>query len=94
MSMEFGLYVTAIGVGLVFAALLAVAILSKVLTGFFKEEGEPVAEDGDERKVAAVAAVIASMGEHPEYGRGTMREGSSRWEAAARMEDMERGDER
>jgi len=94
MSMEFGLYVTAIGVGLVFAALLAVAILSKVLTGVFKEEGEPVGGDGDERKVAAVAAVIASMGEHPEYERGTTREGSSRWEAAARMEAMERGDDR
>ena len=94
MSMEFGLYVTAIGVGLVFAALLAVAILSKVLTGVFKEGGEPVEEDWDERKVAAVAAVIASMGEHPEYGSGTTREGSNRWEAAARMEAMERGDER
>ncbi len=92
--MEFGLYVTAIGVGLVFAALLTVAILSKVLTGVFKEGGEPVEEDWDERKVAAVAAVIASMGEHPEYGSGTTREGSNRWEAAARMEAMERGDER
>jgi len=85
--MEFGLYVTAIGVGLVFVALLAVAILSKVLTGVFKEEG-------DERKVAAVAAVIASMGEHPESGRGTPMKGGSRWEAAARMEAMERGEER
>lgn len=94
MSMEFGLYVTVIGVGLVFAALLAVAILSKVLTGVFKEEGKPVGEDGDERKVAAVAAVIASMGEYPESGSGTTGEGSSRWEAAARMEAMERGDER
>ena len=91
--MEFGLYVTVIGVGLVFAALLAVAILSKVLTGVFKVEGKPVGVDGDE-KIAAVAAVIASMGVHPESGSGTTREGSSRWEAAARMEAMERGDER
>jgi len=93
MSMEFGLYVTAIGVGLVFAALLAVAILSKVLTGVFKGGGEPVGEGGNE-KIAAVAAVIASMGEHPEYMSGTTREGSSRWEAVARMEAMEWGDER
>ena len=92
--MEFGLYVTAIGVGLVFVALLAVAILSKVLTGVFKDEGEPVEEEGDERKVAAVAAVIASMGEHPESGGGTPVKGGSRWEAAARMEAMERGEER
>ncbi len=92
--MEFGLYVTAIGVGLVFAALLAVAILSKVLTGVFKDEGEPVEEDGDERKVAAVAAVIASMGEHPESGGGTPMKGGSRGEAAARMEAMEGGEER
>jgi len=92
--MGFGLYVTAIGVGLVFAALLAVAILSKVLTGVFKVEGAPVGEDGDERKIAAVAAVIASMGEHPGYGSGTTGEGSSRWEAAASMEAMERGDDR
>lgn len=92
--MEFGLYVTAIGVGLVFAALLAVAILSKVLTGVFKDEGEPVGKDGDERKIAAVAAVIASMGEHPESGGGTPMKGGSRWEAAARMEAMERGEER
>ena len=92
--MEFGLYVTAIGVGLVFAALLAVAILSKVLTGVFKEEGESAVEEGDERKIAAVAAVIASMGEHPESGGGTPLNGGSRWEAAARMEAMERGEER
>ena len=90
--MGFGLYATAIGVGLVFAALLAVAILSKVLTGVFKEEGEPVG--GDEKKIAAVAAVIASMGEHPESGGGTPMKGGSRWEAAARMEAMERGEER
>jgi len=92
--MEFGLYVTAIGVGLVFAALLAVAIMSKVLTGAFKGEGEPVVEDGDERKIAAVAAVIASMGEHSEYGSVKTGKGLSRWEAAARMEAMERGEER
>ncbi len=92
--MEFGLYVTAIGVVLVFAALLAVAILSKVLTGVFKGGGEPVGEDGDERKIAAVAAVIASMGEIPEYGSGTTGKDVSRWEAAARMEAMERGDDR
>ncbi len=92
--MEFGLYVTAIGVGLVFAALLAVAILSKVLTGVFKVEGEPVGEEGGERKVAAVAAVIASIGEHPGSGSGITGKGVSRWEAAARMEAMERGDER
>jgi len=92
--MEFGLYVTAIGVGLVFAALLAVAILSKVLTGVFKGEGEPVVEEEDERKVAAVAAVIASMGEHPESRGGTTMRGGSKWEAAARMEAMERGEER
>jgi hypothetical protein len=93
MSMEFGLYVTAIGVGLVFAALLAVAILSKVLTGVFREEGESVAEEGNE-KIAAVAAVIASMVEHPEYGSGTAGKGVSRWKSAARMEAMERRDER
>jgi hypothetical protein len=93
MSMEFGLYVTAIGVGLVFAALLAVAILSKVLTGVFREKGEPVAEEGNE-KIAAVAAVITSMVEHPEHGRGTTGKDVSRWKAAARMEAMERRDER
>ncbi len=92
--MEFGLYVTVIGVGLVFAALLAVAILSKVLTGVFKVEREPAGEDVDVRKVAAVAAVIASMGEHPESGGGTTMKGGSRWEAAARMEAMEGGEER
>ena len=91
MSMEFGLYVTAIGVGLVFVALLAVAVLSKVLTGVFKGEWEP---DGEERKVAAVAAVIASMGEHPESGGGITMKGGSRWEAAARMEVMGRGEKR
>ena len=92
--MGFGLYVTAIGVGLVFAALLAVAILSKVLTGVFKEKGESVEENGDEGKIAAVAAVIASMVEHPEYGSGTTGKGVSRWEAAARMEAMEGEKER
>ena len=92
--MGFGLYVTAIGVGLVFAALLAVAILSKVLTGVFKEKGESVEENGDEGKIAAVAAVIASMVEHPEYGSGTTGKGVSRWEATAKMESMEGEKER
>ncbi len=92
--MGFGLYVTAIGVGLVFAALLTVAILSKVLTGVFKEKGESVEENGDKGKIAAVAAVIASMVEHPEYGSGTTGKGVSRWEAAARMEAIEGEKER
>ena len=91
--MGFGLYVTAIGVGLVFAVLLAVAILSKILTGVFKDVGEPVTEDGNE-KIAAVAAVMASMVEHPEYGTGATVKGTSRWEAVARLEAMERGEER
>ena len=91
--MGFGLYVTAIGVGLVFAVLLAVAILSKILTGVFKDVGEPVGEDGKE-KIAAVAAVMASMIEQPGYGSRTTVKGTSRWEAAARMEAMERGEER
>ena len=92
--MGFGLYVTAIGVGLVFAALLAVAILSKVLTGVFKEKGKSVEENGDKGKIAAVAAVIASMVEQPEHGSGTTGKGVSRWEAAARMEAMEGEKER
>jgi hypothetical protein len=90
--MEFGIYITAIGVGLVFSALLAVAILSKVLIGVFKVEGEPVGEEGDEGKIAAVTAVITSMVEHPKQGGGIPRKGLSRWEAAARMETMERSD--
>ena len=91
--MEFGLYVTAIGVSLVFAVLLAVAVLSKVLTGVFKDYGEPGEDDGKE-KIAAVAAVMALMVEYPGYGSGTTVKGISRWEAAARMEAMERGEER
>ena len=91
--MGFGLYVTAIGVGLVFAVLLAVAILSKILTGVFKNAEEPIGENGNE-KIAAVAAVIASMAESPEYGSGITGKGASRWKTAARMEAMERGEER
>ena len=90
MSTGFGLYVTAIGVGLVFLALLAVAILSKVLTGVFKVEEEPVGEEWDEGKIAAVAAVITSMVEHPKQGSGITWKRLSQWEAAARMESMER----
>jgi len=92
--MEFGLYVTVIGVGLVFAALLAGAIQSTGRTGVSTEHGEPGGGDGDERRGAAVAAVIASMGEHSKSGRKTPMKGGSRWEAAARMETMNRGDER
>jgi hypothetical protein len=93
MSMGFGLYATAIGVGLVFAVLLTVAILSKALTGVFKEEGKPIGEDGNE-KIAAVTAVIASMDESPEYGSGITGKGTSRWKTATRMEAMERREER
>ena len=94
MSMGFGLYVTAIGVGLVFAALLAVVILSKILTGVFKEGLDPVGDDTDGREIAAVAAVLASMTEHHDYGSTTIGEKGSRWEATARLEAMERRDER
>jgi Na+-transporting methylmalonyl-CoA/oxaloacetate decarboxylase gamma subunit len=93
MTMGFGISVTAIGVGLVFAVLLAVMILSKVLVRVFKAEREPVEEAGDEREIAAVTAVIASMDDNCEYGGGTSGKGVSRWEAAAKMEAMERGDE-
>ena len=94
MSMGFGFYVTAIGVGLVFAVLLAVVILSKVLVGVFKAEREPVEEAGSEREIAAVAAVIASMNDNSEYGGSIPGKGDSRWEAAARMDAFGRVDER
>jgi hypothetical protein len=94
MLIGFGLYVTAIGVGLVIAALIVVMILSKILTGVFKEESEPIGDDSDGRKIAAVAAVLASMDEHPDYRNSTLEKVGSQWEAAARMEAIDRRHER
>ena len=93
MSTMFGLYVTAIGVGLVFFSLLIVAVLSRVLTRVFRNQQKPIEETGDNRKIAAVSAVFASMEGSPKEV-SSRDEAYSRWKTTARSEAVSRREDR
>ena len=92
--MGFGLYASAIGIGSVFAALLAVAILSEALKRMAGGAESLPEEVTDKRKVAAVAAALASVEMFPVTGNKAEKGGDGdRWVAVARMESMNRGAE-
>ena len=92
--MGFGLYASAIGIGSVFAALLAVAVLSEALKRMAGGAERPSEEVTDKRKVAAVAAALASVEMFPVAGNKAETSGDGdRWTVAARMESLNRGTE-
>jgi len=92
--MGFGLYASVIGIGSVFAALLAVAILSEALKRIAGDAEILPEEAADKRKVAAMAAVLATNQLFPVTGnKAETGEDGGRWIAAARMESLNRGTE-
>ncbi|UCH57402.1 MAG: hypothetical protein JSV18_00310 [Candidatus Bathyarchaeota archaeon] len=92
MELDFGLYLTALGVALVFLTLLAVAAFSELIRKVFPTK--VVEEEGKAElvKVAATAAVLAFMESEGGSSSRRIESGESRWEAAAKSEVMERLD--
>jgi Na+-transporting methylmalonyl-CoA/oxaloacetate decarboxylase gamma subunit len=95
MSLAFGLYITVLGVGFVFFTLLSVGVLSKLLTFIFQNARAQNVETivnkyEDTSKIAAVAAVIATIGSEYEQVMISMGDDNSRWRAVAKSEVMER----
>ena len=85
---------SAIGVAVVFLTLMIVALSSEVMKRFFRVQ-EPEEEGGKLMKVAALAAAQYFMGQdfRPSNRRAS-REVQSNWEAAARIEALEKGVDR
>ena len=86
--MEFGLYVSATGIGSVFVALLLVAMLSEALKRMVRDD-ETFQRESEKRKVAAVAAALATIHYNSATAKKTETKGdASRWTVAARMESL------
>lgn len=94
MPLPYGLYISAIGVAVVFLTLMMVALSSEVMKRLFRVK-EPEEEGGKLMKVAALAAAQYFMGQgFRPSNRRVFREVRSNWEAAARIEALERGVDR
>lgn len=89
MSMGFGLYITALGVGFVFISLFLVAILSKILNTVFQANEVKIKNFEDKSKIAAIAAVIATIDTDDEHVTVSTSEAGSHWRAAAKLDVME-----
>ncbi len=86
MSLTYGVYLSAIGASVVFAALLIIVLTCMVVKRIFKAE-EP--EKKDLREVAALAAICQFL----EYGAPSLErkaplERRSNWTAVARLEAL------
>ena len=88
--MAFGLYITVIGVGFVFVTLILVAVLSNILTSVFRDVETIGGEAEDKSKIAAVAAVIATIGSESEEVMISVGDDKSHWRSVAKSEVMER----
>ncbi len=86
----FGLYISAVGIALVFASLLAIGLLIEVTKRLFREREEPTERDRRLSKVAAVAAVL-TFSESERIYPVSKAEGTEHWRAAAKIEALDRG---
>lgn len=86
----FGLYISAVGMALVFASLLAIGLLIEVTKRLFREGEEPTERDGRLAKVAAVAAVL-KLTKGGRIYPVSKPEGTGHWRAAAKIEALDRG---
>ncbi len=86
----FGLYISAVGMALVFASLLAIGLLIEVTKRLFREGEEPTERDGRLAKVAAVAAVL-TLTEGERIYPVSKANGTGHWRAAAKIEALDRG---
>ncbi len=94
MPLPYGVFISAIGLAVVFLTLMTIGLVSEVVKRLFRVQ-EPEEEDGKLMKVAALAAAQYYIGQ--EFRTSTRRsawEGRSKWEAAARFEALERGVDR
>jgi hypothetical protein len=85
----FGLYISAVGIALVFASLLAIGLLVEVTKRLFREGEEPTEKDGRLAKVAAVAAVL-TLTEGERIYQVSKAEGTGHWRVAAKIEALDR----
>ena len=76
----FGLYISAVGIALVFASLLAIGLLIEVTKRLFRDGEEPTERDRRIAKAAAVAAVI-SFSESEKIYQASKVEGAGHWRA-------------
>lgn len=86
----FGLYISAVGIALVFASLLAIGLLIEVTKRLFREGEEPTEKDGRLAKVAALAAVL-TLTEGEQIYQVSKAEGTGHWRAAAKIEALDGG---
>ncbi len=86
----FGLYISAVGIALVFASLLAIGLLIEVTKRLFREGEEPTERDRRLAKVAAAAAVLM-FSEGERIYPVSKAEGTGHWRAAAKIEALDRG---
>lgn len=94
LSLPYGVFISAIGVAVVFFTLMIVALVSEVLKRLFRLQ-ESDKEGGKLMKVAALAAAQYFMGQDfRPSSRRVSWEGRSNWAAAARIEALERGVDR
>ena len=90
MPFTYGVYITAVGVAIVFAILIAIALASEVVRRLFHIE-EPAGPESKLMKVAALAAVYYYMGgEATPPPKRVVSEGHSNWATAARIEGLNR----
>ena len=90
MPLTYGVYITAVGVAIVFAILIAIALASEAVRRFFRIE-EPVGPESKLMKVAALAAAYYYMGgEATPSPKRVVSEGRSNWATAARIEGLDR----
>jgi Na+-transporting methylmalonyl-CoA/oxaloacetate decarboxylase gamma subunit len=88
--LTYGVYITAVGVAIVFAILIAIALASEAVRRLFPIE-EPVGPESKLMKVAALAAACYYMGaEATPTPKRVVSEGRSIWAAAARIEGFDR----
>jgi Na+-transporting methylmalonyl-CoA/oxaloacetate decarboxylase gamma subunit len=86
----FGLYISAVGIALVFASLLAIWLLIEVTKRLFHKREEPTERDRRLTKVAATAAVLTLTGGERIYPVSKAN-GTGHWRAAAKIEALDRG---
>jgi NADH:ubiquinone oxidoreductase subunit 6 (subunit J) len=86
----FGLYISAVGIALVFASLLAIGLLIEVTKRLFRDGEELTERDRRLAKVAAAVAVLM-FSEGERIYPVSKAEGTGHWRAAAKIEALDRG---
>ena len=90
----YGIYISAVGVAIVFVSLLTIAIASEAVLRLFRGK-VPMKHARDLLKVAALAATCYCVGaEIPRPSKPVASETTINWSVAARIEALNKGVER